>query len=164
MKKAIFLDRDGVINKDNGYVSKIDDFDFIDGVFEALKGFQDLGFLLIVVTNQSGIGRGYYGIKNFEKLNSFMLGEFEKKDIKIDKVYFCPHSPEDNCECRKPKPGMILQGLKEFDINPQNCILIGDKSSDIQAAKAANLGKAYQIGKDFQDLNEIYKYIRKELQ
>lgn len=164
MKKAVFLDRDGVINEDSGYVSKIADFHFIDGVFEALKGFSDLGFLLIIVTNQSGISRGFYTLEEFEILNSFMLGEFQKNGILIDKVYFCPHSPEENCECRKPKAGMILRALSEFDIDPDKSILIGDKPSDIQAANLANLAKSYQIGKDGASLNEIYKHIKKDLQ
>lgn len=163
MKKAVFLDRDGVINEDSGYVSKISDFKFINGVFEALRGFKELGYLLIIVTNQSGISRGFYTLDDFEKLNKFMLDEFTKNGVFIDKVYFCPHSPEENCECRKPKAGMILQGLKEFDINPQNSILIGDKISDIEAANAANLGCAYQIGKDGGSLREIYEIIKEKL-
>lgn len=163
MKKAVFLDRDGVINEDSGYVSKISDFKFINGVFEALSGFKKLGYLLIIVTNQSGIARGFYTLDDFEKLNKFMLDEFTKNGVFIDKVYFCPHSPEENCECRKPKAGMILQGLKEFDINPQNSILIGDKISDIEAANAANLGCAYQIGKDGGSLREIYEIIKEKL-
>lgn len=163
MKKAVFLDRDGVINEDSGYVSKISDFKFINGVFEALRGFKELGYLLIIVTNQSGISRGFYTLKDFENLNKFMLDEFTKNGVFIDKVYFCPHSPEENCECRKPKAGMILQGLKEFDINPQNSILIGDKISDIEAANAANLGCAYQIGKDGGSLKEIYEMIKEKL-
>lgn len=163
MKKAVFLDRDGVINEDSGYVSKISDFKFINGVFEALSGFKKFGYLLIIVTNQSGIARGFYTLDDFEKLNKFMLDEFTKNGVFIDKVYFCPHSPEENCECRKPKAGMILQGLKEFDINPQNSILIGDKISDIEAANAANLGCAYQIGKDGGSLREIYEIIKEKL-
>ena len=87
MNKAIFLDRDGVINEDSGYVSKIADFHFIDGVFEALKGFKKLGFLLVIVTNQSGIGRGFYSLEDFENLNKFMLDEFAKNAVFIDKVY-----------------------------------------------------------------------------
>lgn len=163
MKKAVFLDRDGVINEDSGYVSKISDFKFINGVFEALSGFKKLGYLLIIVTNQSGISRGFYTLKDFENLNKFMLGEFEKNGVFIDKVYFCPHSPEENCECRKPKAGMILAGIKEFDIDVSKSILIGDKPSDIEAANVANLGNAYQIGKDGNSLKEIYEMIKEKL-
>lgn len=163
MKKAVFLDRDGVINEDSGYVSKISDFKFINGVFEALSGFKKLGYLLIIVTNQSGISRGFYTLKDFENLNKFMLGEFEKNGIEIKKVYFCPHSPEENCECRKPKAGMILAGIKEFDIDVSKSILIGDKPSDIEAANVANLGNAYQIGKDGNSLKEIYEMIKEKL-
>ena len=163
MKKAVFLDRDGVINEDSGYVSKISDFKFINGVFEALRGFKELGYLLIIVTNQSGISRGFYTLKDFENLNKFMLSEFEKNGIEIKKVYFCPHSPEENCECRKPKAGMILAGIKEFDIDVSKSILIGDKPSDIEAANVANLGNAYQIGKDGNSLKEIYEMIKEKL-
>lgn len=163
MKKAVFLDRDGVINEDSGYVSKISDFKFINGVFEALSGFKKLGYLLIIVTNQSGIARGFYTLDDFEKLNKFMLDEFTKNGVFIDKVYFCPHSPEENCECRKPKAGMILAGIKEFDIDVSKSILIGDKPSDIEAANVANLGNAYQIGKDGGSLREIYEIIKEKL-
>ena len=163
MNKAIFLDRDGVINEDSGYVSKIADFHFIDGVFEALKGFKKLGFLLIIVTNQSGIGRGFYSLEDFENLNKFMLDEFAKNAVFIDKVYFCPHGVEDGCECRKPRAGMILQAINEFKIDPKNSVLIGDKPSDTEAAKNANLANAYQIGIDGANLYEIYEKIKDNL-
>ena len=163
MKKAVFLDRDGVINEDSGYVSKIENFKFLDGVFETLKEFRKLGFLLIIVTNQSGIARGFYTLEDFMILNEFMLNEFAKNAVFIDKVYFCPHSPEFGCECRKPKPGMILKALKEFDIDPQKSFLIGDKPSDIEAAKNANLANAYQIGIDGANLKEIYEKIKENL-
>ena len=90
-KKALFLDRDGVINEDFGYVFKIEDFKFIDGIFEILKEFKKRDFLIIIVTNQSGIQRGYYTTKDFEILADYMKAEFKKRDIDIDKVYFCPH-------------------------------------------------------------------------
>lgn len=163
MKKAVFLDRDGVINEDSGYVSKIENFRFLDGVFETLKEFRKLGFLLIIVTNQSGIARGFYTLEDFMILNEFMLNEFAKNAVFIDKVYFCPHGVEAGCECRKPKPGMILRALREFDIDPQKSFLIGDKPSDIEAAKNANLANAYQIGIDGANLKEIYEKIKENL-
>lgn len=163
MKKAVFLDRDGVINEDSGYVSKIENFKFLDGVFETLKEFRKLGFLLIIVTNQSGIARGFYTLEDFMILNEFMLNEFAKNAVFIDKVYFCPHGVEDGCECRKPKPDMILRALREFDIDPQKSFLIGDKPSDIEAAKNANLANAYQIGIDGANLKEIYEKIKENL-
>lgn len=146
MNKAIFLDRDGVINIDKSYVYKIDDFEFVEGLMKALKHFQDLGYLLIVVTNQSGIGRGYYTINDFKKLTHWMLEEFKREKIDIKKVFFCPHSPEERCECRKPQPGMIKEAAKEFDIELKNSWMIGDKESDIEAALSAGIKNTILIG------------------
>ncbi len=138
-KKIIFLDRDGVINRDHGYVYEISKFNFIDGVFEACKYFITLGYEIIIITNQSGIGRGYYSLNDFEKLTMYMFQIFEENGVKILKVYFCPHSPEENCSCRKPNTGMIQQSLNDFDIDLTNSWLIGDKTSDIETAMNANI-------------------------
>ena len=140
MNKAVFLDRDGVINEDKGYVHKIEDFVFIDGIFEKLKKYQDEGYLLIVVTNQSGIGRGYYTTEDFEKLTKYMVEQFAKKGIKITKVYHSPYRPEENTYCRKPNPGMLLQAKEEFNIDMKNSIMIGDKESDMEAGRRAGVG------------------------
>ena len=101
--KGIFLDRDGIINKDTGYVYKKEDFIFKKNIFSVLKYLQKKNFLLFIITNQSGIGRGYYSIKDFLILNDWMIKEFEKNSIKISSVQFCPHTPNSNCLCRKPK-------------------------------------------------------------
>jgi len=146
VQKAIFLDRDGVINIDHAYVSKIEDFEFCKGVFEALKHFQSLGYLLIVVTNQSGIGRGYYTEEDFETLSSWMCQEFLYNNIKIDAIYHCPHSPEAHCECRKPKSGMFKEAISAFDIDVKDSWMIGDKSSDIEAAQGVNIGNTIFLG------------------
>ncbi|WP_418186051.1 D-glycero-beta-D-manno-heptose 1,7-bisphosphate 7-phosphatase [Aliarcobacter vitoriensis] len=138
-KKIVYLDRDGVINKDFGYVYKIEKFEFIDGVFEACKHFINLSYEIIIVTNQSGIGRDYYSKEDFIKLTQYMKNEFKKNNIDILEVYFCPHSPEQNCECRKPNIGMILQSLNDFDIDLNNSWLIGDKISDIECGKNAKI-------------------------
>lgn len=138
-KKIIFLDRDGVINYDYGYVSQIDKFEFIDGVFEACKYFQKLNYEIIIVTNQSGIGRGYYNEKEFYTLTQWILDRFKEHEINILKVYFCPHSPEEKCSCRKPNIGMIENACKDFDIDLENSWLIGDKITDIQTAINANI-------------------------
>lgn len=138
-KKIIFLDRDGVINYDYGYVSKIDNFEFIEGVFEACKYFQKLNYEIIIVTNQSGIGRGYYNEKEFYTLTQWILDRFKEHEINILKVYFCPHSPEEKCSCRKPNIGMIENACKDFDIDLDNSWLIGDKITDIQTAINANI-------------------------
>lgn len=146
MNKAVFLDRDGVINHDHAYVSKIEDFEFIDGVFDACQQFIEQGFIIIVVTNQSGIGRGYYSEQDFNLLTNWMKSEFNKHQIPITEVYFCPHHPKKalpeylkECDCRKPMPGMLNQAIKQFDIDVSQSIMVGDKISDLQAAQAAGI-------------------------
>lgn len=138
-KKAIFLDRDGVINHEVGYLHKIKDFKFINNVFEACLYFQSLGYQIIVVTNQSGISRGYYGESEFHQVNDWMLAQFKSQGIKILDVFFCPHGPEDECECRKPKPGMLTQAQKKYGIDMDLSWMIGDKEADITAANAAGI-------------------------
>ena len=144
--KAIFLDRDGVINKEVNYLHKIKDFEFTEGCIEALKTLQSHGYLLFIITNQAGIGRGYYSEDDFHQLNNWMLAELKKHDITITEVNFCPHHPEQgigkyklNCECRKPKTGMITPLIKKYDVDTSKSILIGDKMSDINAGEAAEI-------------------------
>ncbi|NOQ30366.1 MAG: D-glycero-beta-D-manno-heptose 1,7-bisphosphate 7-phosphatase [Helicobacteraceae bacterium] len=143
--KALFLDRDGVINKEINYLHKIEDFIFIDGIFELCKKFKTDGYKIFVVTNQSGICREYYSEDDFRTLTKWMVEEFKKNSIKIEKVYHCPHHPKfsGECECRKPNAGMLLQAEKEFNIDLKNSIIIGDKESDIEAGLNAGLSKTY---------------------
>ena len=152
MKKAIFLDRDGVINKDVGYVHKLEEFQFIEGIFEFCRFMLSRDYLLIVITNQAGIARGFYSEDDFLKLNDWMLGEFLKNDVIITKVYYCPHHPEFGvgkykCDSldRKPKPGMLLQAHKDFNVNMSQSILIGDKDSDIEAGFNAGVGTLIRL-------------------
>ena len=142
--KALFLDRDGVINIDTGYVHKIEDFEFIDGIFDVCRFFQEKGFMIIVVTNQAGIARGYYDETDFHTLTEWMVGKFKEKGIMITDVFFCPHHPEftGSCSCRKPEPGMILEAAEKYNIDLDRSILIGDKVSDIEAADNAGVGMA----------------------
>lgn len=140
MKKALFLDRDGVINREKNYVFRIRDFEFMEGIFEVLQHFQSLGYLLIVITNQAGIGRGYYSESDFCLINNWMLRQFKIHKIYISKVYYCPYHPtfglgkyKKDAFCRKPNPGMILEAKNEFNIDLSKSILIGDKISDIEA-------------------------------
>ncbi len=147
-KKIIFLDRDGVINIDHGYVGEIEKFEFIDGVFEACRYFNSIGYEIIAVTNQSGIGRSYYTQSDFEKLTTYMLQKFEENGVKILKVYFCPHSPETNCNCRKPNIGMIEEACRDFEIDLTKSWLIGDKTSDIETAINANIKNHILISKE----------------
>ena len=151
----IFLDRDGVINVDTGYVYKIEDFKFIDGVFKACLHFKRLGFNIIIVTNQSGIGRGYFTQDEFRKLNKYMKDEFLKKNLDILDVFYCPHKPEDKCKCRKPEIGMIEQALNLYDIDLKNSWMIGDKISDIQLAKNSNIKNSILINSTYIDKKEI---------
>ena len=147
MNKAVFLDRDGVINLDKAYVSKIEDFEFCEGVFEALKHFQNLGYLLIVVTNQPGIGRGFYSEEDFQILSDWMQKELLHVKIKIDAIYHCPHAPEANCACRKPKSGMFFKAIEDFDIDVANSWMIGDKQTDMDAAIGAGIPNTILLGK-----------------
>ncbi|MEA2098844.1 MAG: D-glycero-beta-D-manno-heptose 1,7-bisphosphate 7-phosphatase [Campylobacterota bacterium] len=155
MKKALFLDRDGVINVEKDYLYKIEDFEFIDGIFELCKYYEKLGYLIVVVTNQSGIARGYYTENDFNILTSWMMEQFVINGIEIMKVYFCPHHPDitGNCKCRKPKSGMLFEAEKEFNIDLENSILIGDKERDIEAGIGAGLRKTYLL-----DENEKINY------
>ncbi|WP_319479131.1 HAD family hydrolase [uncultured Draconibacterium sp.] len=145
--KALFLDRDGTINVEKNYVFRVEDFEFIPGIFELLKSYQDKGFLLIVITNQSGIARQYYTENDFFRLNNWMIRQFQKQGIEITKVYHCPHHPEitGKCNCRKPEPGIILQAIQKFNIDPVNSVLIGDKKRDILAGEKAGIGKNLYI-------------------
>jgi D-glycero-D-manno-heptose 1,7-bisphosphate phosphatase len=141
MNKAIFLDRDGVVNIEKNYVYKIRDFEFIDGIFDLCKKYQDEGYFIIIITNQAGIARGYYTEGDFRVLTRWMINEFKQHDVKISKVYHCPHYPDITgpCYCRKPNPGMILQAKEEFNLNLKECVLVGDKESDIQAGRNAGI-------------------------
>ncbi len=147
MKKALFLDRDGVINKEKNYLYKLEDFEFIDGVFETCRYFLQNGYIIIIITNQAGIARGKYTEDDYKVLTDWMLKEFEKENIKISKVYHCPHHPDfsGECKCRKPNAGMILDAQKGFDIDLTNSILVGDKNSDVQAGINAKIGKTYLV-------------------
>jgi D-glycero-D-manno-heptose 1,7-bisphosphate phosphatase len=151
MKKALFLDRDGVINIEKEYLYKIEDFEFIDGIFDLCRYYQNLGYLIFVVTNQSGIARGYYTQDDFERLTLWMVDRFNKECVNIQKVYHCPHHPaiSGECECRKPNPGMLFYAKKEFDINLNDSIIIGDKERDIEAGLNAGLSTCYLFDESY---------------
>jgi D-glycero-D-manno-heptose 1,7-bisphosphate phosphatase len=137
--KTIFLDRDGVINKEVNYLYKIEEFEFIDGIFEACKYFLKLGYKIIIITNQSGISKGYYSENDFQITTQWMIKEFQKNDVTISDIFHCPHSPEENCPCRKPMPGMIIKAQEKYNINLASSWLIGDKEADIIAANKSGI-------------------------
>ena len=143
---ALFLDRDGVINIDHAYVCKPENFEFVDGIFELCRSAKQLDFLICVVTNQAGIGRGFYTEQDFLGLTEWMCRAFKTEGVLIDKVYFCPTHPvhgignyQVESPFRKPNPGMLLQAAQELAIDLSKSILVGDKESDIQAGIAAGL-------------------------
>ena len=137
---AIFLDRDGIINEDINYLYKIDEFEFIDGIFDSCLFLINLGYKIIIITNQSGIARGYFTEKDFQKLNQWMLNQFKEKNIKILDVFHCPHGPDSSCFCRKPKPGMLLEAKSKYKIDMKKSWMIGDNETDILAANSAGIG------------------------
>jgi len=145
-EKALFLDRDGVINIDYGYVSKIEDFEFNEGLFELLHLFANQGYKLFIVTNQSGIGRGYYTHQDFLNLTNWMLNELQQQGLKVEKVEYCFHAPEELCSCRKPAIGMVSNILSHYNIDLENSWLIGDKQSDIDLAHNALIGHTIAVG------------------
>ncbi len=161
MQKAIFLDRDGVINVEKDYLYKIEDFEFIDGIFDTLNKLLNEGFILFIITNQSGISRGFYTDEDFKRVTSWMLDLFYEKNIKISQVEYCPHDEKTNCNCRKPKTGMIDAILKNFEIDLENSWLIGDKFSDIQCAINANIKNTIQVksGHDFDEKVSKANYV-----
>ena len=138
-KKAIFLDRDGVINKEVNYLYKIENFEFINGIFESCLYFQNLGYIIIIITNQSGISRNFYTDNEYQKLSEWMLVEFSKHGIIIQDTFYCPHGPESNCRCRKPKPGMFIEAKNKHNINMKESWMIGDSEIDIQSANGADI-------------------------
>lgn len=141
LRKAIFLDRDGTINEECDYLFRIEDCRFIPGVAEAIKRFNDAGLLVVVVTNQSGVARGFYGVADIVALHGWMEGQLAAGGARIDAWYYCPHHPEygdiTDCDCRKPFPGMLLQAAAEHGIDLASSWMVGDKDADIEAGIAA---------------------------
>jgi len=143
--KTIFLDRDGVINKEINYLHKIEDFEFIDGVFEACQFLQSLEYKIIVITNQSGISRGLYTNNDYQIITKWMVSQFMKNNISILDTFHCPHLPDSGCNCRKPKPGMLLEAKKKYNINMLESWMIGDKETDITAAISSGINNTILV-------------------
>jgi len=151
--KTIFLDRDGVVNKDTNYISKIEDFEFINGIFKTCQYLLSIDYEIIIVTNQSGIARDYYSEKDFQNLTQWMLSQFEINDVNILDVLHCPHSPDSNCNCRKPKPGMFIKAKNKYNIDMEKSWMIGDSERDIQAANLAGITQTILV-RSGQEINE----------
>lgn len=143
MKKALFLDRDGVINHDYGYVFKTEDVAFIDGIFQLCRSAQEKGYLIIIVTNQSGIERGFFTEAEYEAVTRYMTDCFAKNGVKISAVFHCPYLRHED---RKPNPGMFLKAQKQFDIDMAASLAVGDKERDSLAAKAAGVSNTVLFG------------------
>lgn len=141
MPKALFLDRDGVVNVEKNYLYKIDDFELMDGIVDVCRAYEANGYLIIIVTNQSGISRGYYSENDFKHLSEWMIDHFDALGVTISRIYHCPHheSIDGQCDCRKPEPGMFLEAQKDFDIDMKNSVMIGDNERDIEAAIRAGV-------------------------
>jgi D-glycero-D-manno-heptose 1,7-bisphosphate phosphatase len=155
MRRAAFLDRDGVINVDTGYVHRIEDFEFVPGTLEACRELARRRWLLVVATNQSGIGRGLYTERDFHALTDWMRGRFEESGAPLAGVYYCPHHPTDAldgfriaCDCRKPQPGMLLQAAKALSVGLAQSMLFGDTCEDLLAAQRAGIAHRVLLGKD----------------
>lgn len=153
--KAAFLDRDGVINIDHAYVGSRTHFQFIDGALKGLRILVEKGFLPVLVTNQSGIGRAKYSLRQFGELTLWLAGKCQRNGSALGAVYFCPHHPTSafapylkECACRKPRPGMILDAARDLNIDLAASVLIGDKESDILAAQAAGVSRRFLVKKD----------------
>ena len=144
MNKALFIDRDGVINVDKGHVYLSEDFEFSEGIFNLGRKYLDDGYIILVITNQAGIAKGIYTEADFIKLTAWMVEQFQFNGITISKVYHCPHHPDITgpCQCRKPDPGMILNAVKDFNLDISECVLIGDKESDLEAGRRAGIPDA----------------------
>ena len=152
MARALFLDRDGVINEDTGYICKIENFHFVDGVFDLCRTARALDYLLIIVTNQSGIGRGLYTEADFQHLTAWMRARFQAEGAPLTAVYHCPYHPDGvgeyrkQSDWRKPAPGMLFQAASDFALDLSASLIIGDSERDIAAGRAAGLGAAVRFG------------------
>lgn len=163
--KAVFFDRDGTLNVEKDYLYRIEDFQWEQEAVEAIKYCHDLGYLVIVITNQSGVARGYYEENDISRLHSHMDSLLSAAGTSIDGYYYCPHHPQAQveryrvkCDCRKPLPGLVLRAIKDFDIDPKASLMVGDKPRDIQSGMAAGVpGVLYEGGSLLQVVKENLK-------
>lgn len=163
LRPAAFLDRDGTINVEKDYLYRKEDFEYLDGAIEGLRQLVSLGYLLVIITNQSGIARGYYKEDDFRKLTDWMLSDLKTKGVRIEKVYYCPHHPEGKiekyakiCNCRKPKTGLFYQAAEELGIDLDKSIAIGDKLRDLEICNETGV-KGFLFS---EDSNKMGSYLK----
>lgn len=161
-RRALFLDRDGVINVNHGYVHSAEQTEWVPGIFELCRAGVDAGLELVVVTNQAGIARGYYSQEQFLQYTHWLHDQFESRGVPLAATYYCPHHPEFgiegfriDCRCRKPKPGMILAASNDLDLDLDHSVLVGDMPSDLEAAKAAGVRAAFFVADAFADIARV---------
>ena len=152
MNRAAFLDRDGVINEARAYVYRSADFEFIPGSIDALRALSAAGFLLVVITNQSGIARGLFSESQYRELEAYMRERLAAAGVSLDSIQYCPHLPDAqvpryrlDCECRKPRAGMIRNAAEQLQIDLRQSVLIGDRQADIEAGRAAGVGRCFLV-------------------
>src|SRR6185312_9057042 len=158
--KAVFLDRDGVLNCEIGdYVCRFEDFKLLDN-FDALKTLHDRGYLLIIATNQGGLAKGWYSEDELAKMHRHLIKTYRAHGVEIKDIFYCPHHPDftGECDCRKPKPGLLLQGIEKYNLDPAQCYFIGDRERDIEAATAAGVN-GILTGSD-QPLSEVLHLVK----
>ena len=159
-KKAFFLDRDGVINENRpNMVRTWDEFEFLEGAAEAVRKINDAGWLVVVVTNQSIVNRGIITREALENIHRKMMAALAEKGAEVDAVYYCPHMREEGCQCRKPKPGMLLKAAEDLDINLSQSVMAGDLPTDVEAGHRAGVWRSELISKDrnlLKLVNEVF--------
>ena len=143
LKRIVFLDRDGIINYDKGFVFRIEDVTFVEGIFELCNYFRQRDFEIVIVTNQSGLGRGLYTEQDFKRTMNFILERFKEEGVEILDYFYCPHKPTDLCKCRKPLPELFINAIQKFNVLAEDCISIGDRDTDIVAAVGAGIQHNY---------------------
>jgi D-glycero-D-manno-heptose 1,7-bisphosphate phosphatase len=163
MNKAILLDRDGVINQERGdYTYRREDFSVLPDVIPALRVLQEMGYMLIIISNQSGIAKGLFTIADVEKLHSYLVAYLDDNDVRIKEIYYCPHHPErGSCICRKPDSQLVEKALARFNIDPAKSFFIGDKERDILAGKKAGV-QGILIDSNFSLMKAIEPIIKGE--
>jgi D-glycero-D-manno-heptose 1,7-bisphosphate phosphatase len=151
-RRAAFIDRDGVLNEEREFVHRNEDFVLVPGAIEALRALQDAGYALVIITNQSGIARGLYTEADYLAFTAQMRARLEAEGVRLDAVEHCPHLPDApvaryrlDCDCRKPRPGMLTRAIRALDIDPQASFLVGDRLSDLEAGRAAGVGRCFLV-------------------